>query len=136
MPRSTVLEGLKRAASAGLSWPLPDGMNDDALERALYANRRSKRGHGELGCEAQARHSPRTPAFTATRGCDDAADGCRRRAAVCDKAKVESVVLIVKTLATRQTAPPDLLQPGGGQRGDRAAPQAADSTRCRLFSAV
>ena len=30
---------------AGLSWPLPEGMNDDALEAALYANRRSKRGH-------------------------------------------------------------------------------------------
>ena len=38
-------EALKRAESAGLFWPLPDGMNDDALEAALYANRRSKRGH-------------------------------------------------------------------------------------------
>jgi len=45
MGRSTVREALKRAESAGLSWPLPDGMNDDALEAALYANRRSKRGH-------------------------------------------------------------------------------------------
>ncbi len=45
MARSTVREALKRAESAGLSWPLPDGMNDDALEAALYANRRSKRGH-------------------------------------------------------------------------------------------
>lgn len=45
MARSTVREALKRAESAGLFWPLPDGMNDDALEAALYANRRSKRGH-------------------------------------------------------------------------------------------
>ena len=44
-PRSTVREALKRAESAGLSWPLPEGLNDDALEAALYANRRSKRGH-------------------------------------------------------------------------------------------
>ncbi len=45
MPRSTVREALKRAESAGLSWPLPEGTNDEALEAALYANRRSKRGH-------------------------------------------------------------------------------------------
>jgi transposase len=44
-PRSTVREALKRAESAGLSWPLPEGLNDDALEAALYANRRRKRGH-------------------------------------------------------------------------------------------
>ena len=44
-PRSTVREALKRAESAGLSWPLPEGMTDDALEAALYANRRGKRGH-------------------------------------------------------------------------------------------
>jgi len=45
MARSTVREALKRAESAGLSWPLPEGLNDDALEASLYANRRSKRGH-------------------------------------------------------------------------------------------
>lgn len=45
MARSTVRETLKRAESAGLSWPLPEGMDDGALEAALYANRRSKRGH-------------------------------------------------------------------------------------------
>ena len=45
MPRSTVREALERAEGAELSWPLPEGMNDDALEAALYANRRSKRGH-------------------------------------------------------------------------------------------
>ena len=45
MPRSTVREALERAEGAGLSWPLTEGVNDDALEAALYANRRSKRGH-------------------------------------------------------------------------------------------
>jgi len=45
MARSTVREALQRAESAGLSWPLPEGMNDGSLEAALYANRRSKRGH-------------------------------------------------------------------------------------------
>ncbi len=47
---STVREMLKRFESAGLVWPLPSGMTDGGLERALYANRRSKRGH-RLHCE-------------------------------------------------------------------------------------
>ena len=42
---STVRETLKRFESAGLVWPLPADMTDGALEGALYANRRSKRGH-------------------------------------------------------------------------------------------
>ena len=50
---------------AGLSWPLPEDMNDEALEAALYASRRSKRGHRRIEepdwaassrTEAQARH--------------------------------------------------------------------------------
>jgi len=48
MPRSTVREALKRADEAGVSWPLPEDMNDAALEAALYANRRSKRGHRRI----------------------------------------------------------------------------------------
>src|SRR5271163_324124 len=48
MARSTVRETLKRAEGAGLSWPLPEDMNDEALEAALYANRRSKRGHRRI----------------------------------------------------------------------------------------
>ena len=48
MARSTVRETLNRADGAGLSWPLPEGMNDEALEAALYANRRSKRGHRRI----------------------------------------------------------------------------------------
>src|SRR5579859_918784 len=42
---STVRETLKRWESAELSWPLPTGVSDGDLELALYANRRSKRGH-------------------------------------------------------------------------------------------
>src|SRR5258707_12256938 len=48
LARSTVRETLKRAEGAGLSWPLPEGMNDEALEAALYASRRSKRGHRRI----------------------------------------------------------------------------------------
>ncbi len=48
MARSTVRETLKRAESAGLSWPLPADMTDASLEAALYANRRSKRGHRRI----------------------------------------------------------------------------------------
>jgi transposase len=42
---STVRETLKRLTSAGLSWPLPEGLSDTDLEAALYAFRGSKRGH-------------------------------------------------------------------------------------------
>ena len=42
---STVRATLKRFESAGLVWPLPDGMSDVDLEAALYGNRGSKRGH-------------------------------------------------------------------------------------------
>ena len=48
MARSTVRETLKRADGAGLAWPLPEDMNDGALEAALYASRRSKRGHRRI----------------------------------------------------------------------------------------
>ena len=48
LARWTVRETLKRADGAGLSWPLPEGMNDEALEAALYASRRSKRGHRRI----------------------------------------------------------------------------------------
>ena len=34
--RSTVGEYLQRAQAAGLAWPLPEGMDDEALERALF----------------------------------------------------------------------------------------------------
>ena len=48
MARSTVRETLRRAETAGLAWPLPDDMNDAALEAALYASRRGKRGHRRI----------------------------------------------------------------------------------------
>jgi transposase len=48
LARSTVRETLTRAEAAGLAWPLPDDMTDGALEAALYASRRSKRGHRRI----------------------------------------------------------------------------------------
>src|SRR6202020_3387645 len=42
---STVRETLSRVSSAGLSWPLREGLSDAELEAALYANRGSKGGH-------------------------------------------------------------------------------------------
>ena len=48
LARSTVRETLKRAETAGLAWPLPEDMNDAALEAALYSSRRSKRGHRRI----------------------------------------------------------------------------------------
>ncbi|WP_247468203.1 helix-turn-helix transcriptional regulator [Bradyrhizobium sp. 137] len=35
--RSTVQGNLKRAAPAGLRWPLPGGLTDDALQNRLFA---------------------------------------------------------------------------------------------------
>ena len=34
--RSTIQDNLKRAAAAGLIWPLPEDVSDDALERQLF----------------------------------------------------------------------------------------------------
>ena len=42
---STVRETLSRLTSAGLSWPLREDLTEGELEAALYASRRSKRGH-------------------------------------------------------------------------------------------
>lgn len=44
--QSTVSEYLKRAERAGLSWPLPDGMDEAALEGRLFAptGGRTRRG--------------------------------------------------------------------------------------------
>lgn len=36
MPTTTVFDYLARARAAGLSWPLPEGTDDDALERLLF----------------------------------------------------------------------------------------------------
>ena len=43
--RSTVRLTLERVAAAGLGWPLPEEMNDAALEARLFAAAGSKRGH-------------------------------------------------------------------------------------------
>ena len=45
LARSTVRETLSRFESSDLIWPLPEDLSDEGLEAALYANRRSKRGH-------------------------------------------------------------------------------------------
>ncbi len=42
--RSTVQDNLKRAAMAGLSWPLPGELTDDALEHRLFARAGVKQG--------------------------------------------------------------------------------------------
>jgi hypothetical protein len=44
LAHSTVRETLKRSETADLAWPLPEDMNDEAV----YANRRSKRGHRRI----------------------------------------------------------------------------------------
>ena len=36
MARSTIKDNLKRAAAAGLAWPLPDDVTDEALELRLF----------------------------------------------------------------------------------------------------
>ena len=38
MPFTTVADHVRRARSAGLSWPLPEGLDDDALEALLFAS--------------------------------------------------------------------------------------------------
>jgi len=42
--RSTIQDNLKRAAAAGLSWPLPGEMTDEALENKLFARNGVKQG--------------------------------------------------------------------------------------------
>lgn len=47
---STVREMLKRAAAAGLAWPVPDDMTDDVLEARLFGNgetKKPRRRHAE-----------------------------------------------------------------------------------------
>ena len=34
--KTTVIEYLHRAAVAGLSWPLPEGLDEEALERRVF----------------------------------------------------------------------------------------------------
>ncbi|NLG69038.1 MAG: IS21 family transposase [Firmicutes bacterium] len=46
LSHSTVSEALRRAEAAGLSWPLPEGMDDTALEQALYGARPVPKGRG------------------------------------------------------------------------------------------
>ncbi len=36
LARSTVAEYIRRAQSAGLTWPLPEGMDEEKLEKLLF----------------------------------------------------------------------------------------------------
>jgi Sigma-70, region 4 len=45
---STVRTTIKRFEAASLSWPLPDGPTDAALEARLFADAGTKRGHRRL----------------------------------------------------------------------------------------
>jgi transposase len=100
--RSTVRQTLKRAEPAGLAWPLPESMNDAALEAALYASPQQARPSAERGA-GSGRPAPRVDAqasqlvilwdeyiaaypggYSYSRFCelyrafgDDAADACR-----------------------------------------------------------
>jgi len=42
--RSTIQDNLNRARAAGLSWPLPGELTDDALEQRLFARAGVRRG--------------------------------------------------------------------------------------------
>ena len=42
--RSTIQDNLKRAAAAGLNWPLPEDLTDDALEKRLFTHAGVKTG--------------------------------------------------------------------------------------------
>src|ERR1700721_2236475 len=56
--RSTVQDNLKRAAAAGLAWPLADDVTDDALELRLFGragNETGQRRRIEPGWGALAR---------------------------------------------------------------------------------
>ena len=65
---STIQDNLKRAAAAGLNWPLPEDMGDDALERRLFARAGVKTGQrrriepdwAELARQVQQSVLPRT----------------------------------------------------------------------------
>ena len=41
--RSTVAECVRRAAAAGIGWPLPEDLDETVLERRLYPPRRASR---------------------------------------------------------------------------------------------
>src|SRR4029453_14901670 len=41
--RATVCDYVSRATAAGLGWPLPDGLDDEALEEKLFVKREDRR---------------------------------------------------------------------------------------------
>jgi len=66
--RSTIQDNLKRAAAAGLAWPLADDVTDEALETRLYGRagvRQGQRRRAEPDWAALARELKR-PGVTMT----------------------------------------------------------------------
>ena len=47
--KTTVIEYLRRAGRAGLSWPLPEGLDEAALERLLFPLERAPARRAGLG---------------------------------------------------------------------------------------
>ena len=86
---STVSDYLKRAKAAGLSWPLPEGLDDDALERLLFVQPEHPAGKvvpvpdwREVSRPTQnVRRTPiwNVPCSTMVVSCDDTDGGARLR---------------------------------------------------------
>jgi hypothetical protein len=68
--RSTVSDYLRRAEEAGLSWPLPDGLDHAALERVLFKQPERP---------TRARHCPIGPSFTGSCAAKASRSGCSGR---------------------------------------------------------
>lgn len=57
--RSTVAEYLRRAEVAGLSWPLPEGLDEVELERQLFPPPPPSKRVSDLLCTGQPVHAER-----------------------------------------------------------------------------
>ncbi|WP_246810936.1 helix-turn-helix domain-containing protein [Ensifer sp. ENS09] len=56
--RSTVQDNLDRAKAAGLSWPLPGELTDDALEHRLFTRAGVKQGQRRRHVSIPDQYSP------------------------------------------------------------------------------
>jgi hypothetical protein len=64
VPYTTVADYVRRPRSAGLSWPLPDGLDDDALDAALFAKRQEPAHRRPLPDWAKVHTEMRRPGVT------------------------------------------------------------------------
>jgi len=64
LPYTTVSDHLVRAARAGLSWPLPDGLDDAQLEACLFAGRERTWCHSAPPEKLQSERPPRLGSCT------------------------------------------------------------------------